>query len=357
MFKGTHVELDAVAVLRGRGGAGLGRPALHRLRRRRPDRRAAASRCAPSRSRCACSCRRRVHREPRRPRRGGRGAPAPPARRPGAAEPASPAGCSCAWSRAIGRLAARLERGSVVLRHERQDHHGADGRRDPRARGRPASSTTGRARTWHGGIATTLARRAPGAARGRRPRPLRGRRGLARHRSPSSSTRALSSWPTSSATSSTATASSTDRRPLGRAGRAATGRRLRPERRRPARRRPRAGERRADVVYFGSRTAASASRKCSTPPTPSTAGGAERPTATAAYLGHLGHYHCPACGSQRPKPAVAAQRIELDGMSGSRVSDPHPAGGPLELTLPLPGLYNVYNALAATACRLRSGRR
>jgi UDP-N-acetylmuramyl tripeptide synthase len=74
----------------------------------------------------------------------------------------------------------------------------------------------------------------------------------------------------------------------------------------------------------------------------------------AAYLGHLGDYACPNCGSRRPSPSVAATRVELHGMSGARVSIATPAGE-LELDLPLPGLYNVYNALAATACCLELG--
>ncbi len=74
----------------------------------------------------------------------------------------------------------------------------------------------------------------------------------------------------------------------------------------------------------------------------------------AAYLGHLGAYSCENCGNRRPVPSVAATRVTLHGMSGSRVSFSTPAGE-LELTLPLPGLYNVYNALAATACCLKLG--
>jgi UDP-N-acetylmuramyl tripeptide synthase len=70
---------------------------------------------------------------------------------------------------------------------------------------------------------------------------------------------------------------------------------------------------------------------------------------SAVFLGHLGHYACPACGNARPEPSIAAERVELEGMSGSRVAIRTPEGR-LELTLPLPGLYNVYNAIAATAC-------
>ena len=73
-----------------------------------------------------------------------------------------------------------------------------------------------------------------------------------------------------------------------------------------------------------------------------------------AFVGHLGHYSCPNCGAERPRPEVAATRIELRGMSGSRTTMRTPAGE-IELELPLPGLYNVYNALAAVAAGLRLG--
>ena len=73
-----------------------------------------------------------------------------------------------------------------------------------------------------------------------------------------------------------------------------------------------------------------------------------------AFVGHLGHYSCPSCGAERPRPEVAATAIELRGMEGSRVELRTPAG-PLRLDLPLPGLYNVYNALAAVAAALELG--
>ncbi len=68
----------------------------------------------------------------------------------------------------------------------------------------------------------------------------------------------------------------------------------------------------------------------------------------AIYLGHLGRYRCPACGQQRPAPAVAAERIELHGTRGSRFELTTPVGS-AGVELPLPGLYNVYNALGAAA--------
>jgi lipid II isoglutaminyl synthase (glutamine-hydrolysing) len=72
-----------------------------------------------------------------------------------------------------------------------------------------------------------------------------------------------------------------------------------------------------------------------------------------AFVGHLGHYACPNCHADRPSPDVAATEIELHGISGSRVRVTTPEGD-LELELPLPGLYNVYNALSALTAGLRS---
>jgi lipid II isoglutaminyl synthase (glutamine-hydrolysing) len=74
----------------------------------------------------------------------------------------------------------------------------------------------------------------------------------------------------------------------------------------------------------------------------------------AVYLGHMGRYRCPNCGRERPAPQVAANRVELQGMSGSRLELRTPAGE-LSLSLPLPGLYNVYNAVAAAALALELG--
>jgi lipid II isoglutaminyl synthase (glutamine-hydrolysing) len=73
-----------------------------------------------------------------------------------------------------------------------------------------------------------------------------------------------------------------------------------------------------------------------------------------AFVGHLGHYSCPNCGAGRPRPDVAATRIELRGMEGSAATVRVP-GGEIEVELPLPGLYNVYNALAAIAAAIELG--
>ncbi len=73
-----------------------------------------------------------------------------------------------------------------------------------------------------------------------------------------------------------------------------------------------------------------------------------------AFVGHLGHYSCPNCGAERPRPDVAATAIELRGMDGSRTTVRTPAGE-IQLDLPLPGLYNIYNALGAVAAGLGLG--
>jgi UDP-N-acetylmuramyl tripeptide synthase len=68
----------------------------------------------------------------------------------------------------------------------------------------------------------------------------------------------------------------------------------------------------------------------------------------AIYLGHLGHYHCESCGHRRPTPSVTASAVRLDGVRSARFTLRTPAGES-EISLALPGLYNVYNALAAAA--------
>jgi len=71
----------------------------------------------------------------------------------------------------------------------------------------------------------------------------------------------------------------------------------------------------------------------------------------AAYVGHLGDYVCPACGHARPELDVAAREIELRGLTASRFRLVTRRGD-VEIDLSLPGLYNVYNALAASALAL-----
>jgi UDP-N-acetylmuramyl tripeptide synthase len=111
----------------------------------------------------------------------------------------------------------------------------------------------------------------------------------------------------------------------------------------------------------------------------------------ALYLSHLGDWYCPACGHARPPLDVAARDIHLDGLRGlsltvecgmrsaecgvgtteaaseggatpadSPASDlpppvfriPHSA---FRIQVPLPGLYNAYNTLAAATAALVLG--
>jgi lipid II isoglutaminyl synthase (glutamine-hydrolysing) len=74
----------------------------------------------------------------------------------------------------------------------------------------------------------------------------------------------------------------------------------------------------------------------------------------AAYLAHLGRYECPNCGQRRPDPVVAATDVELHGIRSAAFTLATPAGE-RRIELPLPGLYNVYNALGAAALCLQLG--
>jgi lipid II isoglutaminyl synthase (glutamine-hydrolysing) len=71
-------------------------------------------------------------------------------------------------------------------------------------------------------------------------------------------------------------------------------------------------------------------------------------TYEAIYLGHLGVYACPSCGQRRPAPSVYATDVVLDGTRSARFTL-HAGGEAITVGLPLPGLYNVYNALGAAA--------
>jgi UDP-N-acetylmuramyl tripeptide synthase len=73
-----------------------------------------------------------------------------------------------------------------------------------------------------------------------------------------------------------------------------------------------------------------------------------------AYVGHLGEYRCPGCGHSRPARDVSARSIELERLSGSRFELVTGAGS-RPVRLRLPGLYNVYNALAAASTGLALG--
>jgi len=68
----------------------------------------------------------------------------------------------------------------------------------------------------------------------------------------------------------------------------------------------------------------------------------------AAYVGHLGDYRCPRGDHARPPLAVAAREVTLRGLERASFLLETPEGS-RRVEIALPGLYNVYNALAAAA--------
>ncbi len=71
------------------------------------------------------------------------------------------------------------------------------------------------------------------------------------------------------------------------------------------------------------------------------------------FYGQLGHYGCPGCRRFRPVPAICAQNVHLSGhasrftlcLGEERI----------DITLNLPGLFNVYNAIGAAAAAYKLG--
>jgi lipid II isoglutaminyl synthase (glutamine-hydrolysing) len=68
----------------------------------------------------------------------------------------------------------------------------------------------------------------------------------------------------------------------------------------------------------------------------------------AAYVGHLGDYRCPLGHHARPPLELAARDISLHGLERASFRLDTPEGAQ-RIELRLPGLYNVYNAVAAAA--------
>ena len=72
---------------------------------------------------------------------------------------------------------------------------------------------------------------------------------------------------------------------------------------------------------------------------------------TVSYVGHLGDWRCPSCGLARPTLDVAARAVTPHGLDGLSFDLVTPSGT-ARVELALPGLYNVYNALAAAGLAL-----
>ncbi|MGH3090295.1 MAG: MurT ligase domain-containing protein [Rubrobacteraceae bacterium] len=77
-------------------------------------------------------------------------------------------------------------------------------------------------------------------------------------------------------------------------------------------------------------------------------------TYDAVYLGHVGIYDCPRGDFTRPEPAYRASRVRFDGAKGTSFILATPEGE-TKIKIRLPGLYNVYNALAAAVVASEMG--
>lgn len=73
----------------------------------------------------------------------------------------------------------------------------------------------------------------------------------------------------------------------------------------------------------------------------------------AVFYGHLGHWRCPQCGLSRPRPQVSCTRLGCEA-EALEMTMALPAGE-LAVRVPLVGLYNAYNSLAAAATAVALG--
>lgn len=69
------------------------------------------------------------------------------------------------------------------------------------------------------------------------------------------------------------------------------------------------------------------------------------------FYSHMGHYHCTHCGLKRPTPDVRATSIQLESFDRLRIRV-ETSTQQQDIVIPLPGLYNIYNALAAITTAL-----
>src|SRR5262249_40932330 len=72
------------------------------------------------------------------------------------------------------------------------------------------------------------------------------------------------------------------------------------------------------------------------------------------FYSHVGHWRCTACGFARPLPHVVADDIMPDGLDTVQFTLRLPEGE-FPVRIGLPGLYNVYNALAAATVGIAMG--
>ncbi len=73
------------------------------------------------------------------------------------------------------------------------------------------------------------------------------------------------------------------------------------------------------------------------------------------YYAHLGRYRCPAGDFERPAPSFRASGVNLKSVRGASFRLLAPDRPETEVSVPIPGLYNVYNGLAALTAALELG--
>jgi lipid II isoglutaminyl synthase (glutamine-hydrolysing) len=66
------------------------------------------------------------------------------------------------------------------------------------------------------------------------------------------------------------------------------------------------------------------------------------------FYGHIGHFRCPTGDFNRPQPEVSVTHVDEATLAGTKLTLAI-RGRRYEVSYPLPGTYNIYNALAATS--------
>ncbi|MGI8609087.1 MAG: MurT ligase domain-containing protein [Candidatus Dormibacteria bacterium] len=70
---------------------------------------------------------------------------------------------------------------------------------------------------------------------------------------------------------------------------------------------------------------------------------------TRVYAGHLGHYSCPSGDLERPEPQLRATSIQFNGLEAQVLTLDGLGFDGTVIEVPLSGLYNTYNVVAAAA--------
>lgn len=73
------------------------------------------------------------------------------------------------------------------------------------------------------------------------------------------------------------------------------------------------------------------------------------------FYGQLGHWRCSSCAYKRPEPTIVATHIQLQAANSRFKLTDKRQNLSVDVKLPIPGLFNVYNALAAAACAVKLG--